>query len=125
MCTRGIIGGWCNVQVLESVVTVTENQGRFELTIEVSGTDHVPVAAELAFRRGGELRGVEAVSSVKDAFLWRNGFGEYAAGNEVIKFGQGKVDHGYTDIRGGVPKWDGQSVYLTGFTPFRTTLQIT
>lgn len=113
-----------NVQLLESVITVTENQGRFELAIEVSGTDNVPVAVELAFRHGGELRGVEAVPGVKDAFLLRDGFGEYAAENEVIKFGPGKVEHVYTDIRGGVPKWDGKSVYLTGFTPFRTTLQI-
>jgi len=34
------------------------------------------------------------------------------------------VEHTYTQIRGALPKWDGQSVYLTGLTPFRARLKI-
>jgi hypothetical protein len=56
--------------------------------------------------------------------LLRDGFGEYAFEGQVIKFGPGKAEHLYTQVRGAAPKWDGQSVYLTGFTPYRTTLQI-
>jgi hypothetical protein len=65
------------VQRLVSEVVVRESAGAFEINLDVSGTDRVPLAIELGFRRGGAL-----------------------------------------------PKLDALSVYLTGFTPFRTTLRI-
>jgi hypothetical protein len=113
-----------DIQTLETVVTVVESAGQFDLAIEITGTANVPVAMELAFRAGGTLRGVEPAPGGKDAYLLREGFGEYAAENQVIKFGPGKVEHLYTQVRGALPKWEGQSVYLTGFTPFQTTLRI-
>lgn len=42
----------------------------------------------------------------------------------MIEFGPGRVEHTYTQVRGASPKWDGMSVYLTGLTPFRATLDI-
>lgn len=113
-----------NIQRLESVVTVTETSGRFEVAIDITGTDQVPVAVELAFRHGGELRGVEPVRDVKDAFVLRSGRGQYVFENNVIEFGAGAVEHTWTQLRGALPKWDGQSVYLTGFTPCHFKLQI-
>jgi len=113
-----------NICRLEAVVTVTEQAGRFELEFSLTGTDAVPVAIELAFRRGGALEGVEAVPGVADAHLLRSGTGRYRLGNDVIEFGPGQVEHTYTQIRGALPKWDGQSVYLTGLTPFRARLKI-
>ena len=113
-----------NVQTLETVVTVTEAQGVFSLAIEIRGTAHVPVAIELAFRSGGALEGVEPVSGVKDAYLLRGNVGRYRLGRDQIEFGPGGVEHTFTQIRGALPKWDGQSVYITGFTPFRTTLRV-
>ena len=44
-----------NVQVLDQKVTVVENQGAFELHIEIDGHDRVPYAVELAFRPGGRF----------------------------------------------------------------------
>ena len=35
-----------------------------------------------------------------------------------------RAEHTWTQVRGALPKWDGQSVYITGFTPFRMTLNI-
>jgi hypothetical protein len=113
-----------NIQVFESVVEITETGGKFELAISITGTDDVPVAVELAFRHGGTLHGVEAVADVKDAFLLRSGTGRYVLGGDTIEFGPGRAEHTYTQVRGALPKWDGQSVYLTGFTPFQTTLRI-
>jgi hypothetical protein len=113
-----------NVQALETVVTVAEATGAFELDIVIGGTDDVPVAVELAFRHGGLLHGVEAVKDVRDAFLLREGTGRYTFGNDSITFGPGVAAHSWTQLRGALPKWDGQSVYLTGFTPFRLTLTI-
>jgi hypothetical protein len=113
-----------NIQTLESVATITERNGAFEVKLEITGTDHVPVAIELAFRHGGTLRGVEPVNDVKDAFLLKSGSGEYTFGNQTITFGPGRTEHTWTQLRGALPKWDGQSVYLTGFTPFNATIRI-
>jgi hypothetical protein len=113
-----------NVQTLESSATITETNGAFEVTLDITGTDHVPVAIELAFRHGGQLRGVEPVSNIEDAYLLKSGTGRYEFANDVIEFGPGRAEHTWTQLRGGLPKWDGQSVYVTGFTPFRITLKI-
>lgn len=113
-----------NLQTLQAVVTVTEEAGVFQLAFEITGTTEVPVAIELAFRAGGKLQGVEPVAGVADAYLLRSGLGRYTVGDDVIEFGPGRVEHTYTQVRGALPKWDGQSVYLTGLTPFRGTVTI-
>ena len=113
-----------NIQSYDAVVEVTEAGGKFTLAISVTGTADVPVAIELAFRHGGKLEGVEPVAGVKDAWLLRSGKGRYVLGGDVIEFGPGRADNIYTQVRGALPKWDGQCVYLTGFTPFHTTLSI-
>jgi hypothetical protein len=113
-----------NVQRLESVVTVTESAGRFTLEFSLDGTAGVPVAIELAFRRGGTLSGVEPQEGLADAFLLRTGTGRYTLGGDVIEFGPGQAEHTYTQLRGALPKWDGLSVYLTGLTPFRARLVV-
>jgi hypothetical protein len=118
------VRGRSNVQTLESVIEVTEAGGAFDLDIAVGGTDGVPVAVELAFRHGGRLHGVEAVPDVKDAYLLREGTGRYTFGADTITFGAGRAEHSWTQLRGALPKWDGQSVYLTGFTPFHVRLAI-
>ena len=113
-----------NVQHLESVIDVVEADGHLAVTITIGGTDGVPVAIELAFRHGGRLEGVEPVAAVADAYLLPTGTGRYVAGDDAIEFGPGRAEHTWTQLRGALPKWDGQSVYLTGFTPFTTTLTL-
>lgn len=113
-----------NVQRLESVVDVVETGGQLAVTITIRGTDGVPVAIELAFRHGGRLEGVEPVAAVTDAYLLPTGTGRYIAGDDVIEFGPGRSEHTWTQLRGALPKWDGQSVYLTGFTPFTAALTL-
>jgi hypothetical protein len=114
-----------NVQALESVITITESAGKFSLEFSISGTDEVPVVLELAFRHGGKLTGVEPVAHLQDAFLLTSGTGRYTVGDDTIEFGPGQAPHSYTQVRGALPKWDGLSVYLTGLTPFKTSLSIT
>ena len=43
------------IQSLETVVTVAESQGRFELRLRSPERKNVPVSIELAFRAGGTL----------------------------------------------------------------------
>lgn len=113
-----------NIQRLRSRVAVNESDGRFRLAICVDGTEGVPVALELAFRHGGRLEGVEPVPGIDGAYLLKAGEGRYRAGDDTITFGPGRAGHAWTQLRGALPKWDGQSVYLTGFTPFRLNLDI-
>jgi hypothetical protein len=118
------IRGRSNVQTLDTVAIVEEAGGGFTLSLSVDGTAEVPVALELAFRRGGRLDGVEPVAGIPDAFLLRGDAGRYTFDGQTITFGPGRVEHTWTQLRGALPKWDGLSVYLTGFTPFRTQLRI-
>ena len=67
---------------------------------------------------------VDPVPHVTDAFLLRTGTGRYVLGSDTIEFSPGRVEHTYTQVRGALPKWDGQSVYLTGVTPFDFKLTI-
>ncbi len=113
-----------NLQRLDAVVAITETAGKFSLALSLTGTADVPVSIELAFRAGGKLTGVEPVPHVTDAFILRSGTGKYTLGDDTIEFGPGQIAHSYTQVRGALPKWDGQSVYLTGLTPFQTTLTI-
>ncbi|MBI5768103.1 MAG: hypothetical protein HZA93_09925 [Verrucomicrobia bacterium] len=113
-----------HLQTLNAVIEIAESGGRFTLAISLTGTDNVPVAVELAFRHGGQLSGVADVAGVKDAFLLKGGTGRYRVGDDVIEFGPGRAEHTYTQVRGALPKWDGQSVYLTGVTPFQTTISL-
>lgn len=112
------------VQRLVSRITVRETSGRFDLDVDVAGTDRVPLAIELGFRKGGTLGGVTPVASIADAYLLRTGTGTYTSGGDTIRFGPGNSSHTWTSLRGALPKLDAMSVYLTGFTPFRERLQI-
>jgi hypothetical protein len=113
-----------NIQQLTARAVISEEAGRFRIALELDGTDGVPVAVELAFRHGGRLDGVVPVEEIADAHLLKSGTGRYTVGQDTITFGPGRADHTWTQLRGALPKWDGQSVYLTGFTPFRMTLEI-
>lgn len=113
-----------NVQFLDTRIDVSERNGVVTLAIDIAGTADVPVALELGFRHGGTLEGVEPVTGVPDAHLLRMGTGRYRVGSDTIAFGPGRADHTWTQVRGALPKWDGQSVYLTGLTPFRATLTL-
>jgi hypothetical protein len=112
------------VHRLETSVAVREDGGGFALEIRIAGTNEVPVAVELGFRRGGELTGVLPVQGASDAFLLGGEAGEYRFGSDRIRFGPGRADHLWTQLRGALPKLDALCVYMTGFTPFETTLRI-
>jgi hypothetical protein len=111
-----------NIQNLESVIEISEDNGKITLQISVRGTANVPLAIELAFRHGGKLEGVDVLDDCANTHLLKTGaMGRYTFGGQTIVFGPGLAEHTNTHIRGALPKWDGQSVYLTGCTPFTTT----
>ena len=106
-------------QTLEMVVKIKETKGKVAVDASITGQPHVPVSWELSFRKGGELSGVTEDPHVTDAFFLEKGTGEYRVGGDVIRFGEGHVTHKWSQMRGMLPKQEGYSVYLTGYTPFR------
>jgi hypothetical protein len=112
------------VQRLHSTVRLRETSGVFELQIVIEGTARVPVAIELGFRKGGALsgHGLSKVSGPTASWLLESGTGRFEFGADAIEFGPGRREHAWTGLRGALPKLDADSVYLTGFTPFRATL---
>lgn len=112
------------MQHLKATIKITEIEQGFELDFSITGTDHVPVAIELAFRHGGQLEHVTPVPNFQDTFLLSEEVGKYYFKNSQIVFGPGRCDHWWTQLRGGLPKLNAMSVYLTGFTPFEHVLKI-
>ncbi|MCS6951606.1 MAG: hypothetical protein RMK57_03645 [Bryobacterales bacterium] len=102
--------------------TVTELRDGFRVRLQAAGTPGVPVAVEINFREGGELQGCEPAPDAPQAWLLRGEHGTYRAGGWQLRFGPGRCEHRYTQVRGAAAKLPGPSVYVTGFTPFAHTL---
>jgi hypothetical protein len=102
---------------------IRETEQGFELFINARGTDNVPMTVEINLREGGELTGVVPAPNTADAFLLQDGFAEYRLGGDGFRFGPGKVEHAWVQMRGTDGKLPGPSVYLTGYTPFEHTLR--
>ena len=112
------------IQDLESTISVREKDGEFTIDIDITGTNRVPVALELAFGHDGSLEGVEKIKDIKDAYFLKQDDGQFRVGKHAIRFGPGKHAHRWTQLRGAEEKLDAQCVYLTGFTPVNWILFI-
>jgi hypothetical protein len=113
------------VQEQETAVKITEKDGEISLNIKISGTDNVPVAIEMAFRKGGKLEGVTEVEGIDNAYLAVPGkMMKFTFKEDNINFGPGIREHAWTQLRGALPKLDADCVYFTGFTPFDLTVNI-
>jgi hypothetical protein len=110
------------VNRLEQSAEVAEIRGGFRVRVRARGTTGVPLAIEIGFREGGALEGCRPVAGRPGCFLLECGTGVYRAGRSRIRFGPGLAAHGYVQLRGAEPKLPGDSVYLTGFTPFDETV---
>lgn len=105
-------------------VAITESDGKVSIEIQIDGTDHIPVSCEMSFRAGGELSGVTADTHMEDAYFLESGMGAYKHGDDIIRFGPGKAGHKWAQMRGMLEKQKGNSVYITGYTPFSHVIEI-
>ncbi|MEK6476326.1 hypothetical protein WJR50_02290 [Catalinimonas sp. 4WD22] len=112
------------VQKFLSEIRIRETSTGFLLDISITGTDRVPVALEMAFRKGSKLSGVKKVEDTEEAYLLEEGYGTLKEGDSEIRFGPGKAEHSWTQLRGALPKLEAQCVYITGITPFEHQIEI-
>jgi hypothetical protein len=119
-----------NVQSIDQKITVTENNGVFELKFDITGHDGVPVTVELAFRPGGSFQGAVEEQSSR-VYLFKQGVAKYVVGEDAIEFGPGQVEHQFLNLEGhtyqahrGRLRPEGYCVYITGVTPFQRVLTI-
>lgn len=118
-----------DVQTLETDITIQENNGEFEMKIQVSAAEGVQVTLELCFRSGGQLSNVRSTDN-DDDFLLADGYATYQAGKDTIRVGPGMAEHEHIDrIDGelysthfGSIKGQGMHLFLTGYTPFSHTI---
>jgi hypothetical protein len=110
------------INQLEQSAVITEIDRGFQVRVQAQGTDGVPLAIEIGFRAGGQLEGCDPIPGTPDSFLLAGGMGVYRAAKGRIRFGPGAAPHKYVQVRGAEPKLPGQSVYITGYTPFDRTL---
>ncbi len=106
---------------LEQTLEVSESKGGFSLRFRAAGTNNVPVAIEIGFREGGQLEGC-TTAPAKPGMLLGSGTGTFRGGKNSIRFGSGAAPHQYTQLRGAEAPLAGQSVYITGVTPFDHTV---
>jgi hypothetical protein len=111
-------------QVIDYEVSIAESDGKVRIEIHIHGTDHIPVSCEMSFRAGGVLSGVIPDEHAEDSFFLESGTGTYQLGEDLISFGPGKADHLWAQMRGMLEKQDGNSVYITGYTPFKHVMEI-
>ena len=109
---------------LEQTAEISEIGRGFRLRLQSSGTKGVPISVEICFREGGQLEGCTPVPGSADALLLERGTGVFRSGRNEVRFGPGSAPHRYVQLRGAEPKLSGQSVYITGYTPFDHVLTI-
>jgi hypothetical protein len=114
-----------NLFHLRSRVEIGEREDGIELSLNVAGTDRVPLALEITLRPGGQLTG-DALAPLPDlpnAYLLGEGFATYELAGHRLRLGPGFRRHTWTQLRGAEPRLLGVTLYLTDFTPLNRTLQ--
>lgn len=111
-------------QVINYKLIITILDQRIQLSIEVTGTEHVLVSLEMNFRKGGKLSGVISDKNRADSYFLKEDWGTYEKDDNVINFGPGKIEHKWGTMRGMQEKPEGNTVYINGHTPFKHVIEI-
>ncbi|MEO5583097.1 MAG: hypothetical protein ABIR66_10415, partial [Saprospiraceae bacterium] len=107
------------VQYMEYTLNVQQADHGFKLNFSLKGTEGVPVAIELSFKNNGEkLINTENVPGIADAYFLKKETATYQSKDYSIWIKGGFHQHAWTALRGALPKLNGISIYLTGYTPF-------
>jgi hypothetical protein len=115
----------------ETSIVIRENDGEFELSINVDGPEGVEVTLDLCFKSGGRLTNVMEADNDGDYFL-PEGYATYLFGNDSIQVGPGimehqnieKIDGELYSTHFGSIKGKGIHLFLTGRTPFSQVIRL-
>ncbi len=103
---------------LRQSATITEIQNGLRAEIVAEGTDNVPLTIEIKLRDNVRAEGVAGeLFEAREARL--------IAGSDSIRITGGGCDHKYLDVRGARPRLGSPALFITGYTPFRRTLEFT
>jgi hypothetical protein len=108
---------------------VTGADGRgLELSIDIQGTERIPIVVECWFRPGGKLQAGKDGAVLTEAngttFLV-SGTAEYQVGESALRVGPGRAEHRWAQLRGAEPPLTGLiPLTLAGWTPFTHRLRI-
>ncbi|MFZ4628691.1 MAG: hypothetical protein ACOYNR_10230 [Blastocatellia bacterium] len=108
---------------------VTGADGRgLELSIDIQGTERIPIVVECWFRPGGKLQagkdGAVLTAANGTTFLV-SGTAEYQVGEATLRVGPGRAEHRWAQLRGAEPPLTGAiPLTLAGWTPFVHRLRI-
>ncbi|HEY5918818.1 MAG TPA: hypothetical protein VIU13_15485 [Chryseolinea sp.] len=106
------------IQTLYTKIYLTPDGGKVRIRVSVDGPKNLPISLELGFRTGGKLENVTPKKGIKDAYLIADGeFATYRNGDDKIKIGPGTGAHKWTQLRGALPKVEGECVYFTNYAP--------
>ena len=106
------------IQTVNTKISVTSTNGKARIKISVDGPKNLPVSLELAFRKGGTLTNTTKKQGIENAFLINHSaYATYQKGNDKIKIGPGVSAHKWTQLRGALPKLQGDCVYFTSYGP--------
>ena len=112
------------VQILTAQIIIEERPKGLNISISMEGTEGVPVALEFIFRSGGQFSGLTKVGTNDNQLLLPSGMGRYSFGKDSILFGPGQALHKNIALRGALPPIDAPTVFVTGFTPFRQSVDV-
>lgn len=101
---------------------VTETERGLRVRVQAGETANSPLAVEVSLPEDAKIEGCTPLSDAPQSWLLSSGYCTYRTAKFGMRFGPGIGEHEYTVIRGAQAKLPGQSVFLTGFTPFDHTL---
>ena len=109
---------------LRYAAEIRERAAGFDLRIEASGVDWIPLTVEINLREGGQIEGVEAAPGADEAWVPAANEIRYSRNGDALTIGPAFAAHRYTQVRGAEPKLAGPSVYLTAYTPVDRTIEL-
>ncbi|NBS18878.1 MAG: hypothetical protein EBS74_03700 [Flavobacteriia bacterium] len=113
-------------QTIEYKITIRFSDPKTaSIQFDVTGTENILISLELNFRKGGQLSGVTPDPNREEAFFLPDGKkGSYTHNGSTLFFGPGKSEHQWGTMRGMLEKPSGNTVYITGHTPFHYRLEL-
>jgi hypothetical protein len=107
------------VQRMEYHLDIERITKGFALHFSLLGTEGVPAAIEINLKKDdGKIEHAERVQGIEDAYLLKEDAAIFSTSKHAIRIKGGRCEHRWTAIRGALPKLNGSSIYITGFTPF-------